>query len=147
MLSGYRIMEPIINTVIIIVSFLLTVLGAWDRLITIFNFYKLKRNERRVRKAKKVLENIELLNTNPSYLIAYLLKQLFYIVSIVLIALLTGLITPQAEPYELDQLIYLSGLLSAISGFFAGNAFHAMELVLKAEKLTLKYEAIVKEYE
>lgn len=130
-------MDIFLNIVLPIVGFILAVIGAWDKLSIGLKYYKSKRAERIIRRAKKEIEKIEYYEGNTGHLVAYQFKQLFFLLTVIFFVSVIGLAPPDKIVGNELQVLF-TAIFCWLAGFFVGNAVRVANYVLKSDKLKEK---------
>jgi len=132
-------MDVVFTFIIPIIGFILAVVGAWDKLVFGFKYFSKKRTERQLKKLKFDLDILNKYNEQQNILIAYLFKQTFLLIIIVLFASLIPVL-PEANLDDKIAKYGMSAVLSWFAGFFAGRGIRVTNFVVNYEKNKSKIE-------
>ena len=131
--------------VISILSFIVGIIGAWDKIKVWVKSYSLQYSERKLNAAKFDLSEIQKFNDNQSLLIAYLFKQTALLILVVFFVSIFD-IMPQSEQVVMQIKAFLFGMSSAFIGFTSGRIFRVTNYVLNYEKLKSRVEIRISKY-
>lgn len=117
-----------------IFSFIVTIIGTWQKLRDIFQSFSKRSTERKINKKLEALAEIERFNAG-NYLLAYVLQKVVIMLIVFFMAYVTGVQTPDMIDYNNFNFIMSMGS-SWLIGNLTGNSYRACRNVIKCEALT-----------
>ncbi|ELV8719548.1 hypothetical protein QNE87_004198 [Vibrio vulnificus] len=117
-----------------ILSFVVTIIGTWQRLKDILQFFTKRSVERKISKNLEALEEIERFNEG-NYLLAYVLQKVVMMLIVFFMAYVTGVKAPDMIDYK--NFNFVMGMAASWAiGNLAGNSYRACRYVIKREVIT-----------
>jgi hypothetical protein len=129
----------IISFIIAVLSFVLAVIGVWDKISAIYYNWALKANEKKIIIKEKRLAEVKKLNEQPNYFLASVFQKLFIMVTVFFLAYIFGLSIPHVSDVKFYNVI-LGGIASFIIGNIAGNSYRVCRSVTHYEQVVSKLE-------
>jgi len=129
----------IIGFVIAVLSFLLAVISAWDKMSSIKSNWALRSHDRKIAIKEKQLTEVRKLNEQPNYFLAYTLQKLFIMIAIFFLSYVFGISIPHIHELTIYNLA-LGGLASFAIGNIAGNTYRVCRSVTHYEQVSSKIQ-------
>ncbi len=127
----------IIGFVIAVLSFILAVISAWDKICAIYSNWAMRSNDKKIAIKEKQLTELKKLNDQSNYFIAYTLQKLFLMITIFFLSYVFGIAIPHANESSIYNLV-LGGLASFTIGNIAGNTYRVCRSVTHYEAVEAK---------
>ncbi|MGI2146967.1 hypothetical protein [Shewanella frigidimarina] len=131
----------IIGFVIAVLSFILAVISAWDKISSIRSNWALRSNDKKIAIKEKQLAEVIKLNEQPNYFLAYSLQKLFIMIAILFLSYVFGIAIPHIDINELSiYKMVLAGLASFAIGNISGNTYRVCRSIIHYEQVVTKIQ-------
>ena len=135
-------MDVFFTYVLPIVAFILGLVSSWDKLVDLSKAFFRKQKTKKLELTQLELDKVNQLNESPNYLIAYLVKQVTVILSVIFFTSILDIL-PTVNALSLQTKAFIFGVLSWVIGYKSGRIFTAVNYVINRqtveENLNEKY--------